>query len=201
MPSASLPGPRGQKTALTLEQIGVIAAGLANRPRDKAILLLATCSCLRGIDLLSIKVHQIIDHKGIVLDRFSVNVSKLSNYRADIPKRHTHQCFVDSEARKAVQAYLAVTRLAPDDLLFPITPARLRQLVKEWVSEFLPGLDPARYASHSLRRALPTAIWAKTKDIVAAQRLLGHQSTEHVHYYLSVNFEQAVDVAKLVLGD
>jgi hypothetical protein len=81
-----------------------------------------------------------------------------------------------------------------------MTGSNYRLLVKSWAAGI--GLDPALYSGHSTRRTLPSLIYAKTRDVVAAGTILGHGgSLEHTRQYLGITLDQAFDAAKLVLGD
>ena len=63
-------------------------------------------------------------------------------------------------------------RRGPDQHL---TTRRFR-LVGEWVSSI--GLDPRKYATHSMRRTKATLIYRRTGNLRAVQLLLGHTKIE-----------------------
>ena len=60
------------------------------------------------------------------------------------------------------------------------------------------GLDPLRYATHSLRRTKATLIYRRTGNLRAVQLLLGHTKIESTVRYLGVEIDDALDIAEKV---
>jgi site-specific recombinase XerD len=66
--------------------------------------------------------------------------------------------------------------------------------VNGWVEEI--GLDPAAYATHSIRRTKPTLIYRRTKNLRAVQLLLGHAKLESTDRYLGIEVDDALEIAE-----
>jgi len=83
--------------------------------------------------------------------------------------------------RHSLDDYLRATGRGPGQCLFPgrrgpdahLTTRQYARLVSEWVSGI--GLDPLKYATHSMRRTKATLIYRRTGNLRAVQLLLGHQ--------------------------
>ncbi|MCP4402587.1 MAG: tyrosine-type recombinase/integrase [bacterium] len=76
----------------------------------------------------------------------------------------------------------------------PITSNYHQRLVKKWASMI--RLNPDEYSTHSLRRTLPTIIYAETKNIEAVRVLLGQNSVTVTSHYLNLDGKKALDIAK-----
>ena len=59
------------------------------------------------------------------------------------------------------------------------------------------GLDPLKFATHSMRRTKVTLIYRRTGNLRAAQLLLGH-SFESTVRYLGVDIDDALDIAEKI---
>jgi integrase len=68
------------------------------------------------------------------------------------------------------------------------------RLVSEWVSGI--GLDPLKYATHSMRRTKATLIYRRTGNLRAVQLLLGHSKIESTVRYLGVEVDDALEIAE-----
>ena len=66
--------------------------------------------------------------------------------------------------------------------------------MKSWVSDI--GLDPAAYGTHSLRRTKASLIYRRTKNLRAVQLLLGHTKLESTVQYLSIEVDDALEMAE-----
>ena len=71
--------------------------------------------------------------------------------------------------------YLFPGRRGPDRHL---TTHQYARLVSEWVRGI--GLDPLKFATHSMRRTKVTLIYRRTGNLRAAQLLLGHTRIDYV---------------------
>jgi integrase len=88
--------------------------------------------------------------------------------------------------RHSLDEYLRATGRSPGQCLFPgrrgpdahLTTRQYARLVSEWVSGI--GLDPLKYATHSMRRTKATLIYRRTGNLRAVQLLLGHQKIDYV---------------------
>jgi site-specific recombinase XerD len=68
------------------------------------------------------------------------------------------------------------------------------RIVQGWVSEI--GLDPAAYATHTLRRTKASLIYRRTKNLRAVQLLLGHSKLESTVRYLGIEVDDALEMAE-----
>lgn len=68
------------------------------------------------------------------------------------------------------------------------------RIVGGWVEEI--GLDPAGYATHSIRRTKPTLIYRRTKNLRAVQLLLGHTKLESAVRSLGIEVDDALETAE-----
>ena len=60
------------------------------------------------------------------------------------------------------------------------------------------GLDPLKYATHSMRRIEATFIYCRTGNLRAVQLLLGHTKIESTVRYLGVEIDDALDIAEKI---
>jgi integrase len=76
-----------------------------------------------------------------------------------------------------------------------LTTRQYARLVGKWISRI--GLDPLKYATHSMRRTKATLIYRRTGNLRAVQLLLGHTRVEStVRYRVEVN--DALDIAEKI---
>ena len=76
---------------------------------------------------------------------------------------------ITEQTRDAVAAWITVTRLKPEQFLFPsrvaysphLSTRQYSRIVGSWVGSI--GLDPAAYGTHSMRRTKPTLIYRRTR--------------------------------------
>jgi integrase len=147
---------------------------LERRVRDLALFNLAIDSKLRGCDLVALRVDDVAPH-GYAIDRANVRQKKTGR-----PVRFE----LTEVTRQAVDDYLRSTRRKPSQWLFPgrrgpdehLTTRQYARLVGEWVSGI--GLDPLKFATHSMRRTKATLIYRRTGNLRAVQLLLGHTKIE-----------------------
>jgi len=60
------------------------------------------------------------------------------------------------------------------------------------------GLDPRKFATHSMRRTKETLICRRTGNLRAAQLLLGHLRIESTVRYLGVEVDDALEIAEKI---
>ena len=162
----------GQKPPLKLKEIWAIRIRLqiSNQIRDLALFNLAIDSSLNASDLVQLRVGDIAKGRRI-----------LAKVTITPPTSERPSCFALSpETRHAVAAWIEHQTLKANDYLFPtrlhaspyLSIRQFARVVESWVSSI--GLDPRNYGTQSLRRTKPALIYRKTKDLAAAQMLLGH---------------------------
>jgi integrase len=167
---------------------------LERRLRDLALFNLAIDSKLRGCDLVALRVSDVAPN-GYPLDRASVRQKK-----AGRPVRFE----LTEQTRQSVDEYLHSSGRVPAQCLFPgrggsgrhLTARQYARLVARWVSSI--GLDPLKFATHSMRRTKVTLIYRRTGKLRAAQLLLGHTRIESTVRYLGVEVDNALEIAEKI---
>ena len=140
----------GPKPPLRLGHVWSIRAKLQLqcRTRDLAVFNLAIDSKLRGCDLVAVRVDDVAPN-GYAIDRATVRQRKTGR-----PVRFE----LTEVTRQAVDDYLRACGLMPGQCLFPghfgpdrpLTTRQYARLVSQWIRGI--GLDPLKYAMHSMRR-------------------------------------------------
>ena len=158
---------------------------LERRTRDLALFNLAIDSKLRGCDLVALRVDDVAPTV-YAIDRANVRQRKTGR-----PVRFE----LTEVTRQALDDYLRSSGRKPGQCLFPgrrgpdqhLTTRQYARLVSEWISRI--GLDPLKYATHSMRR---------TKATLTVQLLLGHTKIESNVRYLGVEVDDALTIAEQV---
>jgi integrase len=167
---------------------------LEKRTRDLALFNLAIDSKLRGCDLVALRVDDVAPH-GYAIDRANVRQRKTGR-----PVRFE----LTEQTRQAVDDYLRDSSRKADQCLFPgrrgpdehLTTRQYARLVSEWVRGI--GLDPLKFATHSMRRTKATLIYRRTGNLRAVQLLLGHTKIESTVRYLGVEVDDALEIAEKI---
>ena len=160
----------GPKPPLRLGHVWSIRARLQleRRARDLALFNLAIDSKLRGCDPVAVRVDDVAPN-GYAIDRATVRRRKTGRQvRFELTE----------VTRQAVDDYLRACGLMPGQCLFPghfgadrpLTTRQYARLVSQWVRGI--GLDPLKYATHSMRRTKATLIYRRTGNLRAVQLLL-----------------------------
>lgn len=186
----------GQKPPLKSREVWAVRVKLQveKRTRDLALFNLAIDSKLRGCDLVSLKVADVA--AGSEMRR-----------RAMVLQHKTRilvQFEITELTRTSVAEWLAKSRLASSDWLFPcrkdrakhITTRQYARLVADWIGGS--GLNPKTYGTHSMRRTKATLIYRKTGNVRAVQLLLGHTKLDSTVRYLGVEVEDALSISESV---
>jgi integrase len=184
----------GQKPPLRPKDVWAIRIYLQNAHavRDLALFNLAIDSKLRGCDLVSLRVRDVI-HGNQVLPR------------ALIVQRKTQrpvQIELTEPTRLAVGAWLEKAALRPEQYLFPsrlstsphLSTRQYARMIHRWAGAA--GLDPTVYGTHSMRRTKATLIYKRTKNLRAVQLLLGHSKVESTIRYLGIEVDDALDISE-----
>jgi integrase len=190
--------PQGRKLAFAPESVARIKSHLVahNDRRGQALLLASLDTSLRSSDLLALRVSDVCDHNGQVVDRFDVMQTKT---------RRTVRCSISPATREAIAVLISAQHKLADDFLFTakddfhghhITRVMYRRIVKAWA--IIANLDPRRFSGHSTRRTKPTLLYTRTKDVRACAQLLGHQNLTHTLVYLAADTSAALDLADTV---
>lgn len=153
---------------------------------------LAIDSKLRGCDLVGLRVHDVVQGRGVVP-------------RAMVMQKKTQrpvQFEITEQTRDAVAAWIATAHLKPEQFLFPsrvsdsphLSTQQYSRIVGAWVGSI--GLDPAAYGTHTLRRTKATLIYRRTRNLRAVQLLLGHTKLESTVRYLGIEVDDALEIAE-----
>lgn len=167
---------------------------MEGRTRDLAMFNLAIDSKLRGCDVVAIRVDDVAPH-GQAVDRATVRQKKTGR-----PVRFE----LTEQTRQAINAYLLAAHKKPGDYLFTgrggsgrsLTTRQYARLVSEWLVSI--GLDPLKFAPHSLRRTKATLIYRRTGNLRAVQLLLGHGEIESTARYLGIEVDDALEIAEKI---
>lgn len=184
----------GQKPPLKLREIWAIRANLqvSRRTRELALFNLAIDSKLRGCDLVSLRVMDVMHGNGVAP-------------RAVVLQHKTQrpvQFEITEQTRDALAAWIAKAQLTPAQYLFPsrvhasphLSTRQYARIVDHWVASI--GLDPSAYGTHTLRRTKATLIYRRTKNLRAVQILLGHSKLESTVRYLGIEVDDALEIAE-----
>ena len=162
------------------------------RIRDRALFDLATGSKLRGCDLVTLKIGDLVTGPEI-------------RARATIAQRKTGrlvQFEIASDARASLIAWLERRGGSIEDYVFPsridktrhLSTRQYARLVDEWVEAI--GLRSDEYGPHSLCCTKASIIYKATGNVRAIQILLGHSTIENTVRYLGVDIEDALTHAE-----
>ena len=162
----------GPKPPLRPGHVWLIRAKLQleRRTRDLALFNLAIDSKLRGCDLVALCVDDVAPN-GYAVDRANVRQRKTGRpVRFELTEvtRQALDGRLSANERPQSRAMLVPRPPRPDQHL---TTRQYARLVSEWVSDI--GLDPLKYATHSMRRTKATLIYRRTGNLRAVQLLLG----------------------------
>lgn len=184
----------GQKHPLRLKDIWAIRTRLQMKQqiRELALFDLAIDSKLRGCDLVSLRVSDIVQGSRVMV-------------RAMILQRKTQrpvQFELTDATRKAVSSWIAYAQLRQDQYLFPsrihacnhLSTRQYARIVDGWVESV--GLNPDEYGTHTMRRTKATLIYRRTKNLRAVQLLLGHTKLESTVRYLGIEVDDALEISE-----
>ena len=186
----------GQKRPLLPKQVWAVRARLelAGNLRDLALFNVAIDSKLRGCDLVSLKVTDLVRDDRI-RERVSVVQSKTNK---------PVQFELAENTRETVTSWIKSPEMIGCQFLFPsrfhdrphISARQYGRLVRDWVVSI--GLEPSSYGTHSMRRTKVAEIYRKTGSLRAVQRLLGHTKVDSTVRYLGVELENALSIAERI---
>ena len=184
----------GVKRGLKVRQIWAIRFFLdrEGRMRDRALFDLAIDSKLRGCDLVKIKIGTLV--AGPKIRARSMVIQQKTGRPVQLE--------ITADARASLLAWLERRGGTVDDFAFPsrveatghLSTRQYARLVDEWVTAI--GLRKEEYGTHSLRRTKASIIYKVTGNLRAVQILLGHTKIENTVRYLSVDVEDALELAE-----
>ena len=184
----------GAKRAFKPKQVWAVRFFLDQhrRLRDRALFDLAVDSKLRGCDVVSVRIGDVV-------------LGGQVRSRAIVVQRKTGrpvQFELLTDTRASLTAWLERRGGSLDDYVFPsrvdhaahLSTRQYARLVDEWVIGI--GLRREEYGTHSLRRTKASIIYKATGNLRAVQILLGHTKIENTVRYLGVDVEDALTLAE-----
>lgn len=189
----------GQMAPFSSEQAQLIRSILEaeGNLRDLALFNTAIDTMLRASDLLALRVNDVCDYNGEVVEEFSVRQKKTKN---------AHVVTLSHHSREALKHWIIEDGKGPEDFLFTsvgnrktgraISRMQYSNLVKKWAMHA--RLDPKRRSTHSMRRTKSAVVYQQTHNLAACQHLLGHKNISSTAHYLGVEQRQALDLAKKI---
>lgn len=197
---------KGQKSVFSEEEIKLIKQYLYNRDsskciRDLALFSFALDTMLRSIDLLKLKVSDVVDANGNLKEIIEIKQQKT---------KKTTLVEITSNTMKYLAKWIEEDEKSLEDFLWtgfthnkkrklPISRMAYGNIIKGWVNDIL-GIDSSEYNTHSLRRTKAAMIYEKTNNIEVVRQLLGHSSVAATSAYLNISKKDALKVARDVLA-
>lgn len=187
----------GPKRPLSPDQVRLIRTSLeaGEEWRDLALFSMAIDTMLRAVDLLKLRVDDVVDDMGRVVDELPVRQQKTAT---------AHLVALTEKTRAAIEKWLTTSRKQPGDFLFtglsrvanrPLTRRHYSELVKRW-AKIARVKDISRFATHSLRRTKAAYIYEMTRNPEVVRQLLGHKSLSATSAYLDIDKAKAIAVAR-----
>jgi integrase len=186
----------GQKAPFSPRDVQTIKQILANEGnlRDLALFSMGIDTMLRGGDLLGLKVEDVTDHTGKVVEQCTIGQQKTgkSTVVALLPY-----------SRQVLTQWITVSGKLPWHYLFtsmqtnsaqPLSTTQYRRLVKRWAASA--RLDPRKFSTHSVRRTKATLVYQHTHNIEVVRQLLGQASVAATSAYLGIEQRQALELAR-----
>jgi len=162
-----------------------------NKNRDYLLFAIGLDSCLRGSDILNLRVCDLIGSHG---PKDEINIIQKKTGR-------TTTIRLQGETKDYLLKFVEAERKKPESYLFtgrkwtgkPISQIQYSRLVKNWCNEI--GLDPENYSTHSVRKSRPAYIYDQTKNIEVCKQILGHINCGATSHYLGIDKNKALDIS------
>lgn len=165
---------------------------IEGRLRDLALFDIALDSKLRGCDVVSLRVADVVA-AGTLRRRAAVIQQKTG--------RPVH-FEITEQTPQSLSNWLGIRPGNREGWLFPsrmnpethISTRQYIRLLKHWIARV--GLEPSAYGTHSLRRTKVSLLYRKTGNLRACQLLLGHTKLENTARYLGVELDDALELSE-----
>ncbi|MAE09510.1 MAG: hypothetical protein CL661_12255 [Bacteroidetes bacterium] len=182
-----------RKKPFTKKMVESLRKVLADRPRDLTLLNFGIDTCLRSQDLLSLRVSTIKTEWGELRETFDWKQGKTNR-----PVR----CQLSKSSLDAFLRWIDVTEKETEDFIFtsvrggnkPISTKQMRRIIDGWCEEM--SWDRNYFGAHSLRKAIPHAIYLKSRDLASCRILLGHKNLQNTSAYLGVEENDCWDAVR-----
>lgn len=172
--------------------------------RDQALLLVGLHTGFRISEILSLRVCDVVDRHGLIVERLAVAKRNMKG------KRQGRSVVLHQRAAEAlvvlVQQLRSQARARPHHHLFrslhqggyenrPITRRQAWRILREAADRL--GLS-GKIGTHSMRKTFAARFYAASgEDLIATQAALDHESVDSTARYLGV---KTANVDRLVLG-
>ena len=196
----------GQRKVFSEEEIKLIKQYLYCRDssksiRDLALFSFALDTMLRSVDLLRLKVSDVVDTDGKLKEVIEIKQKKTKKITLVEISKLTMKSLARwiEEDEKGLEDFLWTGFTHNKKRSLPITRMAYGNIIKGWVNDIL-GIDSSDFNTHSLRRTKASMIYEKTNNIEVVRQLLGHSSVAATSAYLNISKKDALKVAKDVLA-
>lgn len=199
-------GVRGQRKPLSEKQIRLIKEYLSCREdeksiRDLALFSFALDTMLRSVDLLKLKVSDVVDGDGNLLEQIEIKQQKTGKITLVEISETTAQSVANwiETDEKYFEDYLWTGFTNTKKMKLPLSRVAYGNMIKSLIKNIL-GIDASDYNTHSLRRTKSSLVYERTQNIEVVRQLLGHSSVAATSAYLNIGKRDALKVAKEVLS-
>jgi len=186
----------GQTAPVSPHDVQTIKQILANAGnlRDLALFSMGMDTMLRGGDLLGLKVADVTDHTGKVVEQCTSGQQKTG-------KRTVVALLPYS--RHILTQWIPVSGKLPWHDLFtsmrtnaaqPLSTTQYRCLIKRWAASA--RLDPRQFSTYSVRRTKATLVDQHTHNVEVVRQLLEQASVAATSVYLGIAQRQALELAR-----
>lgn len=148
--------------------------------RDKCLFILGTRTGFRISELLSMKVSDVADQRGVYK---SVKVKK--GYMKN--KNESREIVLHQEARIAIKEYLMSVGLDEADWLFPYTRQAAHNALKKVFNQC--GLS-GTLSTHTMRKTFAKNIFKNTNNIYKTKQALGHKDLSTTVKYIVIDQDE-----------
>ena len=154
--------------------------------RDKALFIVGLKTGFRISELLSLKLDDVSQLDGTICDSITVKRSCMKG------KRSGRTVILHQDAKDILKRYLDTGEVK--NKLFPLTRVHAWRIISSAAQRI--GIK-GTISTHSMRKSFGMNVYNRTgKNVVAAQRALGHVSLASTSHYLSIGQDE-VDAAIL----
>ena len=158
-----------------------------SNPRDYLLFTMGINFALRINDLLSLKVQDVLDQKGEIVDYIHLREQKTKKEK---------KIKINKAVIEALGYYFKkATVTDPDNYLFAsyrsnkkLDRIRVWQMIKNWCKEV--GLDSKRIGTHTLRKTWGYQARKKGITIEQISEKLGHRSSIVTKRYIGINQDE-----------
>ena len=158
-----------------------------SNPRDYLLFTMGINFALRINDLLSLKVKDVLDKKGEIVEYLHLREQKTKKEK---------KIKINKAVKEALEYYFKkATVTDPDNYLFTsyrsnkkLDRIRVWQMIKNWCKEV--GLESERIGTHTLRKTWGYQARKKGITIEQISEKLGHRSSIVTKRYIGINQDE-----------